>query len=449
MQHFQSAMELQNQMKEKLDYNPIREEDSDHFLNLATLAATEKSHYANIGLEAISKSQLAAIILSGGQGTRLGFNGPKGMYNVGLTSQKSIFQLHIERVYRVKTLAAKAFNLSPEQVSIPIYVMTSDLNHHIIINFFKENNFFSYPQEDIIFFEQGLEPCFTFDGKMIVESRDALSLAPDGNGGIYRALEVSGSISDLKRRQVQYVHIYGIDNILTKSLDPVFLGICISKQIECGNKIVWRASKSEKVGTTVENGGRMHIVEYSELPIELAESMNDKTNRFLYGAGNICNHFMSLSFLTEKVIPNISGIYHIANKKIPYYDVQEGKTITPKTTNGVKLEMFIFDVFPFADKWIVIETAREDEFAPVKNEPGNSADSPDTARALISLQGVRWLKEQGVTILSKDGNEASFNYSMLPPNSEAQCEISPLISYAGEGLEEWRGKTVTLPFLLH
>lgn len=126
-------MELQNQMKEKLDYNPIREEDSDHFLNLATLAATEKSHYANIGLEAISKSQLAAIILSGGQGTRLGFNGPKGMYNVGLTSQKSIFQLHIERVYRVKTLAAKAFNLSPEQVSIPIYVMTSDLNHHIKI----------------------------------------------------------------------------------------------------------------------------------------------------------------------------------------------------------------------------------------------------------------------------------------------------------------------------
>jgi UDP-N-acetylglucosamine/UDP-N-acetylgalactosamine diphosphorylase len=442
MAHFKAAHELQAQMQEARSYLPIREEDTEHFLNLGTLSNDEKKRMEKIGLTAIGNGQVAAVILSGGQGTRLGFNGPKGMYNVGLISGKSIFQLHIERVMKIKELAAKS--VGNNSLSIPIYVMTSDLNHEIIMNYFKSQNFFNYPEKDIIFFEQGLEPCFTFDGKMIIENPNSLSLAPDGNGGVYPALLRSGSLQDMTNRGISHIHFYGIDNILTKSLDPVYIGVCIDRGIECGNKVVWRANKSEKVGTTVESGGKMHVVEYSELPAELANSMNEKTNRFLFGAGNICNHLMTLPFLMEKVLPNLNGIYHIANKKISYYDFQEQKQIVPKEPNGVKLEMFIFDIFPFADKWIVIETERTDEFAPVKNEPGNPADSPDTARALISLQAVRWLQAAGAQLSSTD-----FTYTMLPTNSELQCEISPLLSYAGEGLESYRGKEVNLPAHLH
>lgn len=437
-------------MQEKLNYLPIREEDTEHYLNLASLSAADRKRIERIGLEAIGNSQVGAVILSGGQGTRLGFNGPKGMYDVGLISGKSIFQLHVERIMKIKELSGK---LLGKEVSIPIYVMTSDLNHDIIVNYFKEKLFFDYPEKDIFFFEQGLEPCFTFDGKIIVESPTSIALAPDGNGGVYPALVRSGAFDDMKRRHIAYLHVYGIDNILTKSLDPMFIGSCIDRHIECGNKVVWRANKSEKVGVTVESNSKMHIVEYSEIPPELAEVMNEKTNKLLYGAANICNHFLSIEFLATKVFPNLSGIYHLANKKIPYYDFNEKKVISPKTPNGVKLEMFIFDIFPFADKWVVIETVREDEFAPVKNEPGNAADSPDTARALISLQAIRWLQANGATITtSKENNNnkeaGAFNYTMLPANSPLQCEISPLLSYSGEGLESFKGQEISLPTYL-
>jgi UDP-N-acetylglucosamine/UDP-N-acetylgalactosamine diphosphorylase len=371
------------------------------------------------------------------------------MYDVGLISHKTIFQLHIERIMKIRSLtAAHNPSIKEEEISIPIYIMTSDLNHHIITSFFKDNNYFNYPEKDIYFFEQGLEPCFTFDGKIIIDSPTSMAMAPDGNGGVYKALSESGCVADMEKRGIKYLHFYGIDNILTKALDPIFFGVCIDKQIECGNKIVWRANKGEKVGVTVENNGKMTIIEYSEIPPDLAEVINDKDGRLLFGAANICNHFLSFEFLKQKVIPNIAGIYHIANKKIPYYDFQENKVITPSKPNGIKLEMFIFDVFPLSNNWIVCETSREDEFAPVKNEPGNSADSPDTARALISLQAMKWLKDIGSNIVNSDGSSADCSYTMLPLNSPFQLEVSPLLSYSGEGLEEWKNKIITLPAYL-
>lgn len=311
--------------------------------------------------------------------------------------------------------------------------MTSDLNDQIIRKYFADVNYFGYPAEDVIFFEQGLQPCITLDGKIIVESPTALSMAPDGNGGIYDALRTSGVFDDICSRGVEYLHVYGIDNILTKSLDPAFIGYCIQQKAECGNKVVWRASKAEKVGVTATSSGRMCILEYSELPTHLGDA-EDADGKLLFGAANICNHFLTTSFLRDKVFPNLSGTYHLAKKKIPFYDAASGATVTPTSINGVKLEMFIFDVFPLAERWAVMEVAREDEFAPVKNEPGNAVDSPDTARTLLSAQAVRWLRRCGAVVEEEaDG---------------ALCEVSPLLSYAGEGLDHFAGRTVSLPCYL-
>jgi UDP-N-acetylglucosamine/UDP-N-acetylgalactosamine diphosphorylase len=426
LDHFKSANELQAMQDEKL-FSPVSA-----VVNTNGLDNDRKTNYHQVGLTAIKEGKVGAVILSGGQGTRLGFNGPKGMYNIGLISGKSIFQIHLERIMKLRKLAADSSNKLPD---LPVYIMTSDLNHEIIKDYFLRQNYFGYERDLIVFFEQGLEPCFTFDGKMIVESQTSLSLAPDGNGGIYRALQQSGSINDMVARGIEHLHVYGIDNVLTKSLDPLFLGICIESAVECGNKVVWRAHKSEKVGVTAEWNGRMHIIEYSEIPPELAET-EDASGKLVFGAANICNHYMSVKFLTDVALPKISGIYHLANKKIPYYDQVTQKTISPSKPNGVKLEMFIFDVFPLAEKWIAVEGLREEEFAPVKNEPGNSQDSPDTARAMLTAQSIKWLKDAGANVVSD--------------NSESlhQCEISPLLSYGGEGLSQFSGQTIVLPTYL-
>lgn len=326
-----------------------------------------KSEFERIGRDAIQRGTTAAVIMSGGQGTRLGYHGPKGMYNLGMPSQKCIFRLHIEKITKIRDLNKLADGSLP---SVPIYIMTSNLNHHIIETYFRDNLFFGYPEQDVVFFEQGVEPSFTFDGKIIIESATSLSLAPDGNGGIYRALQYAGCIDDMHRRGVEHLHIYGIDNVLTKSLDPQFLGACIQQQAECGNKVVWRAHKTEKVGVTAELNGRMHVLEYSELPADLADS-EDSSGKLLFGAANICNHYLTVQFLVDKVLPSLSEVYHVAKKKIPFFDPLTGHTVTPTEVNGIKMEMFIFDVFPLATKWVVVEGLREDEFAPVKNAPGS------------------------------------------------------------------------------
>eukprot|EP01035_Chromulina_nebulosa_P019599 gene19600-25504_t len=403
----------------------------------------EKIRLKSIGYQAIANSKVAAVILSGGQGTRLGFNGPKGMYDIGLPSHKSIFQLHIEKIKKIKELVISNYP-DISNVSIPIYVMTSDLNDQIIKDFFISNNYFNYPKDDIYFFEQGLQICVTFDYEVILESSTKLAMSPDGNGGIYPALLSSGAIDDMINRKIEYLHVYGIDNVLTKSIDPAFIGVCIDKQVEVGNKVVWRNSINEKVGTTVTVNDRITVLEYSEIPSQLVDKIDSQSGRFVYGAANICNHFMTLKFITNKVLTNLSSSYHIAKKKIPYYDLNTNTTIIPPTNNGMKLELFIFDVFPLADSYLVMNVDRFDEFAPVKNEPGNASDSPDTARYLLSKQSIKWLNQIGAIIT----NENDINNDNVISIDGLQCEISPLLSYDGEGLESFHNKSIQLPSYL-
>ncbi|KAJ1423193.1 nucleotide-diphospho-sugar transferase [Ochromonadaceae sp. CCMP2298] len=410
------------------EYQPVK-----GVINIADKDSTSSKGYEATGLEAIAAGRVAAVIMSGGQGTRLGFAGPKGMYCLGMPSQKTVFQIHMEKVLKIRQLAGESG--ASGLPCVPVYIMTSDLNHSTIVDYFRAHSFFGYPPEDVIFFEQGLEPAFTFDGKIIVESATSLSLAPDGNGGIYRALLKGGCIDDMKARGVEHLHIYGIDNVLTKSLDPLFMGACIQQRAECGNKVVWRAHKAEKVGVTAELGGRMYVLEYSEIPPDLAET-EDSAGKLLFGAANICNHYLSLQFLVGAVLPSLSSTYHVARKKIPYFDPVIQQTVTPAADNGVKIEMFIFDVFPLAAEWVVVEGLREEEFAPVKNTPGSAQDSPDTARELLSQQAQRWLLVAGAKINRDSG-------------TGCVCEISPLLSYSGEGLSSFRDTEVSLPCYLH
>ncbi|KAL4152470.1 hypothetical protein PRNP1_009399 [Phytophthora ramorum] len=393
----------------------------------------DKQRWVHHGLEAISQGQVCALVLSGGQGTRLGFAGPKGMYDIGLPSEKSLFQLFAERLLALEDLAADKFSGRPrEEIQIPFYVMTSKMNHETTEACFRQHNFFGLKESQTFFFPQGTLPCFTTDGKLILESGHKLATASDGNGGIYKAMESSGALAQLQARGVKYLHVFSVDNALCKAADPTFIGYCIDKQADCGNKVVWKANPDDCVGVVAKRNDRFCIIEYSEIDREMAERVDTRTGKLVFGAANICNHFYTIDFLVNVVLPNLSLAYHVAHKKIPMAD-DTGATYTPTSNSGIKLESFIFDVFPLSSRMAVLSVPRETEFAPVKNPPGYPTDSPDSARRMLQDEGKAWLVAAATSISKGADKVESFVHEKL---NKAQCiEISPLVSYNGEGLE--------------
>ena len=388
----------------------------------ATVAKVEP-----LGLEAIHKGQVAALVLAGGQGTRLGFDGPKGMYNIGLPSGRTLFQMIVERLLRLKELSKATQN-------IPLYVMTSPINHEDTVKYFESQECFGMDRSDIVFFQQGMLPCFDKENKIILEDRNKVAMAPDGNGGIYPSLEKSGSLADMEKRGIEYLHVFAIDNSLVKPADPVFVGYCISQNADCGNKVCWKTDAHEKVGVVAAREGKPCVIEYSEITKEMAEE-KDANGRLVFGAGNICNHFYTLDFIKNQILPNFGNLYHLAHKKIPYYDTEKKETIKPESNNGIKLETFIFDVFPLSERMAIWDVTREEEFAPVKNAPGSPSDSPDTARLAISNLAKGWVKAAGGTLTGDTDSN--------------MCEVAPKTSFAGEGLEELvQGKEISCPFSL-
>lgn len=386
----------------------------------------------NLGLESIKKNEVATILLAGGQGTRLGFDGPKGMFDIGMPSKRSLFCMIAERIVRLSQIAAKEND--DKTVHIPLYIMTSPMNHETTKNYFISHNFFGLPADDVKFFAQGTLPCLSPEGLIIMESNYQCAMAPDGNGGIYPAMDRCGVLEDMKRRGIKHIHAFAIDNALVKPADPIFIGYCIDERADCGNKVLWKQDAHEKVGVIAERGQKPCVIEYSELSQNMAEQTKGFMGRkkLVYGAANICNHYYSISFLEDKVWPNQGKYYHIAKKKIPYWDDDKNETVTPAENNGIKLESFIFDVFPLSSSMAILEVEREEEFAPVKNAPGSSTDSPETAREKLSNLAVKWLRDAGaVLVVTEEGKP---------------CEIGPLTSYSGEGLDEYKDRTVECPF---
>ncbi|KAJ3272026.1 UDP-N-acetylglucosamine pyrophosphorylase [Borealophlyctis nickersoniae] len=393
--------------------------------------AGKVKEWEQTGMKLIGEGKVAVILLAGGQGTRLGSSEPKGCYDINLPSHKTLFQMQAERIIRMQKLAEKYAN--GKEVVIPWYVMTSGPTRAATEAFFKSKNYFGLRTENIFFFNQGVLPAFGTDGKILMESKFAPAVAPDGNGGIYAALLREGVIADLERRGTPYVHAYCVDNCLVKVADPVFIGYCVSKNAECGAKVVPKTHAEEPVGVICQRNGRYAVVEYSEIDPSIAAQKDPKTGALVYNAANIVNHFYTTDFLRRIKSFESQLEYHIARKKIPHVDVTTGQTIKPTSPNGIKLELFIFDVFPFTDRFAVLEVQRKEEFSPLKNATG--ADSPQTSRADILAQCARFVEAAGGKIQVKDGEEKV-------------VEVSPLVSYGGEGLEALKGKTVKSPAVI-
>eukprot|EP00249_Psilotum_nudum_P004804 c18299_g1_i1 orf=181-1626(+) len=387
----------------------------------------ERERWWNSGLKAILEGKLAVVLLSGGQGTRLGSSEPKGCFNIRLPSGKSLFQLQAERLLRLQKLASLS-SADGRIVRIPWYIMTSLFTADTTQIFFERHNFFGLEREQVTFFQQGTVPCISKQGRFIMETPYQVARAPDGNGGVYSALKASKCLEDMAMRGVKYVDCFGVDNALVRVADPMFLGFVIEKDVPCAAKVVKKAFPQEKVGVFAlrGKGGPMTVVEYSDLDASLAYAINQESGRLLFSWGNVCMHMFSLAFLadvTEELEKD--SIYHVAEKKIPSV---EG------TLEGIKLEQFIFDSLSYASSVALFEVLREEEFAPIKNANGANVDTPDTARMLLLNLHTRWVITAG-----------GFITHSVPLHTTG-VEVSPLCSYAGEGLEEiCRNRTLHAP----
>ncbi|KAI8087521.1 UDP-N-acetylglucosamine diphosphorylase [Thamnidium elegans] len=388
------------------------------------------SQWYQTGLQLIAENKVAVILMAGGQGTRLGSQIPKGCYDIGLPSHKSLFQLQAERIKRLQTLASSSYG---KNSIIPWYIMTSGPTDVPTRQFFKQHDYFGLSKQNVLFFKQGVLPCFDLQGKFMLEEKGKLAVAPDGNGGIYNALHREGVIKSLKERGVLYSHCYCVDNSLAKVADPIFIGYCASRHTDVGIKVVAKNNPEEPVGVVARRNGKYGVVEYSEISAELANMRSHQDGNLVYGAANIANHFFSIDFLER--VPSFADQleYHVAHKKIPFIDVSTGEQVYPTKPNGIKLERFVFDVFGHCEAFSVLQVDRADEFAPLKNGSGAGVDCPETSRAAILNQAQRFITQAGG------------HYQ----DQSIEVEISPLLSYGGENLEKLNGKYIQKSCILN
>jgi UDP-N-acetylglucosamine/UDP-N-acetylgalactosamine diphosphorylase len=364
------------------------------------------------GHDLLSQGKVAAFLVAGGQGTRLGYDGPKGEYPVTPIKNKPLFQVFAEQ------LRAHCRDFGKV---VPWYIMTSDANDAATRAFFAEHEYFGLNPTDVFFFQQGMMPAFGTDGRLLLADRDSLALSPDGHGGSLRALERSGALADMRRRGVEHLSYFQVDNPLVHVVDPLFLGLHDLTGSEMSSKTISKAGPLEKVGNFVEADGAVRVIEYSDLPEELAKQ-TDARGRLRFNEGSIAIHALRRSFVERlNGSGKLSLPWHRADKKVAYVD-ESGKIVKPEKPNAVKLEQFVFDAIPLARNAIVYTTDRSEEFSPVKNAEG--VDSPATCGRDQVRRAARWLETAGVTVATNDGEP------------EAVVEISPLFATSAEQLKQ-------------
>ena len=353
----------------------------------------EKAFYEKAvqeGKRLLSAGKVAMLVVAGGQGTRLGFDGPKGTYPITPVKNKTLFQYFAEKISRVG-----------EKYASPLFwfIMTSKINDKATRDFFAENNYFGLNKENVIFFTQGTMPAMDYDGRLLMASRDSLALSPDGHGGTLLALKRSGALDKMREQGIEYISYFQIDNPLVPLADPLFLGLHSLTSSEMSARMLPKTNPYEKLGNFCLSQGRLHIIEYSDMPAALAEKRNaDGTLSFLSGSPAI--HVISRSFV-ERLTANGRLLlpWHRADKKVPYIN-EKGEFVKPDSPNAVKLESFIFDALPLAEKTMILEGARNLHFAPVKNPDG--VDSAVSCREMLCERDALYLEAASIPVPRKE-----------------------------------------------
>jgi UDP-N-acetylglucosamine/UDP-N-acetylgalactosamine diphosphorylase len=379
------------------------------------------------GEAALRRGEVAALVVAGGQGTRLGFDHPKGMFPVGPVTGRTLFQFHAEKVLALSRRYGRP---------VPFLVMTSHATHAETEAYFREHRHFGLPADDVHFFRQGTMPALDLaTGRLLLERPGVLFASPNGHGGTLTALADSGLLAALKERGIRQVFYFQVDNPLVRVADPVFLGRHLAANAEVSSRVVPKASPTEKVGLLAEIGGRCGIIEYSDLPDELAHARNpDGSLRF--GWGNPAIHLFSVPFLERITADGGALPYHLARKKVPFWDPATGASVTPEKENALKFERFIFDALPLADRWTAVATSRREEFEPLKNATG--PNSPETVKRALSRQAADWLAAAGVEVSRDSQGEPAVALEVAPTYALDASDLAA----------KYRGGPVTGPLVL-
>lgn len=360
-----SVSDDKEQLGNQSDISPI------HCDILNDYDESKQQKFLEIGGNILRMGKIAVVTMAGGQGTRLGHNGPKGTFNIGYPIDKTLFQLQNERL---KSLSEKY------KKWIPWYIMTSDENHEDTIKYFERNNYFGYQKKDVFFFKQGVLPILSLHGKILLKEKSEVYFGPDGNGGVFHSLKRTGVLEDMTNRGIEWVFFTGIDNALVKMADPIFVGHAIDSGTSAASKSAPKKYPEERAGVFCLRDGKPSIIEYSEIPEDLV-SLTNENGQLLYGDVNILVHLFRIDELykiSEEGLP-----YHTAIKKVSYIDINGEKV----EANSYKYESFIFDAFKFLDGIAILQVEREKEFAPIKNKTGE--DSSETAvKQLMELEGI-------------------------------------------------------------
>lgn len=327
----------------------------------------KKDQYRMVGESALLQGKVAAVLLAGGQGTRLGIKGPKGTLNVGVHQELYLFEILIRNMER---------NLEGLRTRMHLYIMTSQINHEDTVAFFKAHHYFGYPESYIHFFKQSMSPALDLNGKILLSEKDSLCLAPNGNGGWFRSLQRQGYVEDMKESGIEWLNVFSVDNVLQNIGDPVFIGAAIVENKKAAAKVIAKVSPEEKVGAVCYRNGRPSVVEYSELTDDMRYAKDPEGN-YLYHFGVTLNYLFHLKETEECAKSSLP--VHKALKKIECLG-ENGEKIVPQEPNAYKLEYFIFDILEYFPSILSFEVVREDEFAPIKNAEG--VDSLESARKL-------------------------------------------------------------------
>ena len=362
--------------------------------------------YKKQGVASIENGEIGILTVAGGQGTRLGWSGPKGTFPATPVTGKSMFQLIAEQIL----CAAKKY-----KTTIPWYIMTSIENDSATRSFLIDNNCFGLNRTDIFIFTQGEVPAVDTDGNMLLETKSTIAMNPDGHGGVLSALRQSGGLDEMSTRGIKYLSDVQVDNPLANAIDPNFIGLHLSEKssAEASSKCVLKIDPDERVGVFCKANGNLEVVEYSDLPKDKANEC-DGDGKLVYAGGSIAMHIFTVEFL-QRIADDLP--WHKAHKKVPCINLQTGEHCKLESPNAYKFEKFVFDVLPLASNSIVVETKRDEEFAPIKNTTGQ--DSPETSHNMQRERATSWLRSRGVAI-----------------SGGAIIEISPLAGACAEDLNE-------------